>query len=115
MDESEELFFAGCNGFGTIYLMHADGTDEFVAGSTRFSLLLYTPDDFFGLDLNANGPYYKVARFLRRIGTHRFELNVGNNKSSCIQGYVAKTRAEACSKLSTALSDALCAEGASPC
>ena len=73
---------------------------------------MYTPDEFIGLDLDANGPYYKVARFVRQIGTHRMELNIGDtdNPFCCVQGYVGETRAEACSKLSTALrDDFLCA------
>ena len=43
---------------------------------------MYTPDEFIGLDLDANGPYYKVARFVRQIGTHRMELNIRPENTS---------------------------------
>ena len=62
-----ELFFAGCNGFGTIYLMHANGTDEFVAGSTRFSSC--TPRTIFS-DLTSmqTVPITKLPGFYDKLG-----------------------------------------------
>ena len=98
-----EVFFAGCNGFGTIYLMRGCVNDADVFAGPLL-ILPYTRNEFLGLDIVANGPYYKVAQ--QQIGTHRIELgNDNTNKSVCIKGFVGETRAEACSKLSTALGD----------
>lgn len=99
-----KIFFAGCNGFGTIYVMSgftANGADDFVPSQDALLLLPYTRNDFFGLDIEANGPYYKVAGFKQSVGTHRLEF--GASLSTRIQGFVGKTRAEACSKLKIAL------------
>lgn len=101
-----EIFFAGCNGFGTIYLMSgytANGADEFVPGQDTLLVLPYTPNDFFGLDVEANGPYHKVACFKHSVGTHRLEA--GTSLSMKIQGFVGETRAEACLKLTIALQE----------
>lgn len=93
--------FAGCNGYGTIYVMSlANGADDFAPGDTLL-LLPYTRNDFLGIDVEANGPYYKVTGFKQSVGTHRLEF--GTSLSTRIQGFVGKTREEACSKLTIAL------------
>ena len=99
-----EIFFAGCNGFGTIYVMsgYANGADDFAPGQKIF-FFPYSHNDFLGIDVEANGPYYKVTRFKQSVGTHRLELGTGNSLSTRIQGFVGQTREEACSKLTIAL------------
>ena len=98
-----EIFFAGCNGFGTIYLLsaYANGADEFAPDQGTLLILPYTRNEFIGLDIEANRPFYKVVCFKQSVGTHRLEL--GTSLSTIIQGFVGETRAEACSKLTIAL------------
>lgn len=100
---SEKVFFAGCNGFGTVYVLSGDG-NEFASG-TNVVVRPYTPEEFCGLELVVNGPYYKAVGFQGPIGSHKFQLNATayGSKSSSLQGFTGKTREEACTKLSTAL------------
>lgn len=109
-----EVFFAGCNGFGTIYLLSGKATDanEFASGTTAV-LLPYTPDEFLGVELVVNGPYYTAVGFQGPVGTHKFQVSApthhrfAGTKSSSLQGFAGKTRVEACTKLSTALTTPL--------
>jgi hypothetical protein len=103
MSPLKEVFFAGCNGFGTIYLFsgYATDADEFAPG-TNAVLLPYTRNEFHGVELVVNGPYYRVVGFQGPVGTHKFQVSAGT-KSSSLQGFAGKTRVEACTRLSTAL------------
>ena len=110
MSPLKEVFFAGCNGFGTIYLFSGYATDanEFASG-TNAVLLPYTRNEFHGVELVVNGPYYRVVGFQGPVGTHKFQVSVSTHhgfagtKSSSLQGFAGKTRVEACTRLSTAL------------